>query len=202
MSAKTSELSRLRSEKRRLQKEIRQAEEKGKDTESLQTEMEELQRQISLITGKDSGEDIRARLEQALAGSPSGPHTKADIEALLNLKYPNGEPIVNLSSPGELVEIIAFVRQYPIEEVLEYLSEVRSPSDVVFNSPLMANARQELKSNQRLLMQEPIAVKGALGRCFRCGNDRLSMSELQTRSGDEAMTIFYLCVTCGNVWKG
>jgi DNA-directed RNA polymerase subunit M/transcription elongation factor TFIIS len=197
MSEITAELNRLRGEKRRLQKEIQQA----KDTESLQTEMEELQRQINLITGKESGEDIRARLQTAFEGSPAGPPTEADLDALLSLKYPDGNPILNFSSPGELVEIIELVRQYPMGEVLEYVSQVRSPSDLVFNSPLMANARRELNSNQRLLMREPIAVKGALGRCYRCGNDRLSMSEVQTRGGDEAMTIFYLCVTCGNVWK-
>ncbi len=38
-------------------------------------------------------------------------------------------------------------------------------------------------------------------RCGKCKNNKISYYELQTRSGDEAMSIFYNCITCGHKWK-
>jgi len=37
--------------------------------------------------------------------------------------------------------------------------------------------------------------------CDKCGNKRAYFMELQTRSADEPMTIFYQCTECGYRWK-
>jgi transcription elongation factor S-II len=37
--------------------------------------------------------------------------------------------------------------------------------------------------------------------CGRCKKREVSYYELQTRSGDESMTIFAKCINCGNSWK-
>jgi DNA-directed RNA polymerase subunit M/transcription elongation factor TFIIS len=40
-----------------------------------------------------------------------------------------------------------------------------------------------------------------LFKCMKCKKNQCSYTELQTRGGDEAMTIFVRCVNCGNSWK-
>ena len=38
-------------------------------------------------------------------------------------------------------------------------------------------------------------------KCGRCGSNKTSYYELQTRSADEPMTTFVKCINCGNRWK-
>jgi DNA-directed RNA polymerase subunit M/transcription elongation factor TFIIS len=38
-------------------------------------------------------------------------------------------------------------------------------------------------------------------KCGKCKNKRITYYDLQTRSGDEAMTTFFNCLDCGNKWK-
>jgi DNA-directed RNA polymerase subunit M/transcription elongation factor TFIIS len=38
-------------------------------------------------------------------------------------------------------------------------------------------------------------------KCGKCKNNKISYYELQTRSGDEAITQFYNCIICGHKWK-
>ena len=38
-------------------------------------------------------------------------------------------------------------------------------------------------------------------KCGRCKQKKCTYYELQTRSADEAMTIFITCVNCGNRWR-
>lgn len=45
-------------------------------------------------------------------------------------------------------------------------------------------------------------VKNTVGiKCHKCGSDNVFSESRQTRSGDEAMTIFYTCLNCGQKWK-
>lgn len=37
--------------------------------------------------------------------------------------------------------------------------------------------------------------------CKKCGSDNVFSESRQTRSGDEATTIFFTCLNCGNKWK-
>jgi len=37
--------------------------------------------------------------------------------------------------------------------------------------------------------------------CYRCGKNKCTYYELQTRSADEPMTTFVSCLNCGNHWK-
>ena len=44
-------------------------------------------------------------------------------------------------------------------------------------------------------------VTSGLYKCRKCGGDKTTQFEMQTRSADEPMTIFIRCVECGNSWK-
>lgn len=39
------------------------------------------------------------------------------------------------------------------------------------------------------------------GKRCECGSEEVSFVELQTRSADEPMTIFYKCIRCKKVWR-
>ena len=38
-------------------------------------------------------------------------------------------------------------------------------------------------------------------KCGKCKNNKISYYELQTRSGDEAITQYFNCICCGHKWK-
>ena len=38
--------------------------------------------------------------------------------------------------------------------------------------------------------------------CYKCKNRKCTYYQLQTRSGDEGMTTFIMCLVCGASWKG
>ena len=38
-------------------------------------------------------------------------------------------------------------------------------------------------------------------KCGKCKNNKISYYELQTRSGDEAMTCYFNCLVCSHKWK-
>ena len=38
-------------------------------------------------------------------------------------------------------------------------------------------------------------------KCGKCKKNKISYYELQTRSGDEAMTCYFNCLVCGHKWK-
>lgn len=38
-------------------------------------------------------------------------------------------------------------------------------------------------------------------KCGKCKQNKITYYELQTRSGDEAMTQYYTCICCGHKWK-
>ena len=43
-------------------------------------------------------------------------------------------------------------------------------------------------------------VEGAF-KCRRCGSEKTTYYQMQTRSADEPMTQFITCLTCGNRWR-
>jgi len=56
--------------------------------------------------------------------------------------------------------------------------------------------KQELKE----YMKENMAATN-LYKCFKCGERKCKVTELQTRSADEPMTSFVTCLICHNTWK-
>ena len=60
------------------------------------------------------------------------------------------------------------------------------------NIPISAFVQESLQTK----------IKNTVGiKCNKCGSDNVFSESRQTRSGDEAMTIFYTCLNCGNKWK-
>lgn len=64
---------------------------------------------------------------------------------------------------------------------------------------------ENIKEKQKLKFKAAYEIKQISMseniKCGKCKNNKISYYELQTRSGDEAMSIFYNCITCGHKWK-
>ena len=56
------------------------------------------------------------------------------------------------------------------------------------------------KRDKKLYEDKPEAMTDQF-KCGRCKSKKCTYYELQTRSADEAMTIFITCLNCGNRWK-
>lgn len=71
--------------------------------------------------------------------------------------------------------------------------------------------REEIVSTTRITPKKSEGVVGGDSelkfaakcekRCSSCGCEEAMFIEMQTRSADEPMTIFYRCVGCGKTWK-
>ena len=62
----------------------------------------------------------------------------------------------------------------------------------------------EKKHNEEVVLidGDVVTLPTTKGKCFKCGNTQIAWWMRQTRSADEAPTIFYRCTKCGNTWKG
>ena len=57
-----------------------------------------------------------------------------------------------------------------------------------------------IKKTEHAYEQQAMAMTD-LFKCMKCKKNQCSYTELQTRGGDESMTIFVRCVNCGHSWK-
>lgn len=64
---------------------------------------------------------------------------------------------------------------------------------------------KNIVAKNKLRFKEAYEIKQVamtdLVQCSRCKGKKISYYELQTRSGDESMTIFMNCLICGKKWK-
>jgi DNA-directed RNA polymerase subunit M/transcription elongation factor TFIIS len=58
----------------------------------------------------------------------------------------------------------------------------------------------EEKLNQSAYEITQVAMTDQI-KCGKCKKNRISYYEMQTRSADEAVTVFYSCLSCGHRWK-
>ena len=85
---------------------------------------------------------------------------------------------------------------------------VTAPDEVLVEGTLLARIQAERAAReerfQRMLQDKYEALQDdslhALVRCRRCGGGEVTWEEKQTRSADEAATLFCVCTTCKNRW--
>lgn len=64
-----------------------------------------------------------------------------------------------------------------------------------------ASIIEKRKLNAEFLYSKRPESYTTLYTCSCCKNKKVSYYQLQTRSADEAMTVFYTCVECGHKWR-
>jgi transcription elongation factor S-II len=63
------------------------------------------------------------------------------------------------------------------------------------------NIVERRKQNNDCLYSKRPESYSTIYTCGRCKNKKVSYVQIQTRSADEAMTVFYRCIVCRNTWK-
>ena len=63
--------------------------------------------------------------------------------------------------------------------------------DIIEKQKLKFKAAYEIKQ---------VAMTDSI-KCSKCKNNKISYYELQTRSGDEAMTVYFSCIVCSHRWR-
>jgi len=64
---------------------------------------------------------------------------------------------------------------------------------------------KQILDKQKLKLKDAYEIKQVSMtdaiKCGKCKNNKISYYELQIRSGDENMTQFFCCISCGHKWK-
>lgn len=108
--------------------------------------------------------------------------TSTSIELYKNMVY-------------EVCSMIASVGLKNINKVLCLLKTDK----LQWNSEEFSKIYTQLAEQDEFL-QNPIEVEEGIFTC-RCGSKRTISFSLQTRSGDEATTVFVSCISCNRKWK-
>lgn len=119
---------------------------------------------------------------------------------LANAKYDNGEKIVDINRIDIIYEVVNIIHQIGFDETMKYLSTTKSPDMLMWESPTLQKARDKFYVDLEISKEKERGIKG-VGRCGKCGGTELAIHEQQTRSADEAMTVFFRCIQCNNRWK-
>jgi DNA-directed RNA polymerase subunit M/transcription elongation factor TFIIS len=70
---------------------------------------------------------------------------------------------------------------------------------LLWNSDSFKSVHNKLQEQDDFL-QHPLEVEEGIFTC-RCGSKRTISFSIQTRSGDEATSVFVTCIACNNKWK-
>lgn len=84
------------------------------------------------------------------------------------------------------------------------LSGKINPSNVAFLSPSQIHPlkwKHIVKKKEYIEQRENNIVYSDAYKCFKCGESRCKITQKQTRSADEAMTTFVVCVVCHNTFR-
>jgi len=106
------------------------------------------------------------------------------------------EILVNLDENKKGIENKTFKR--------DILSGKINPSNVAFLSPSQIHPLKWsyiIKKKEYVEQRENNIVYSDAYKCFKCGESKCKITQVQTRSADEAMTTFVVCVVCHNTFK-
>lgn len=167
---------------------------------------------LELAKSQLSGMSAEA-MQEAMA------HTAVDIEAAIHDTNEN-----NRKGYSDKARSIAFNLKKNQQLAVDLIFGSTSPDELVLMSPEqlasadLRQAREEkakkLTDSRRLdwevaneaKINEMCGIKGdllkaSLFTCGRCKSTKTTSTQKQTRSADEPMTVFVLCMNCGNRWK-
>lgn len=103
------------------------------------------------------------------------------------------EILVNLDENKKGIENKTFKR--------DILSGKINPSNVAFLSPSQIHPLKWahiIKKKEYVEQRENNIVYSDAYKCFKCGESKCKITQVQTRSSDEATTTFVVCVVCHN----
>jgi len=142
----------------------------------------------------ETGERILTRLMDIWNGTPE------QIQQLITLRYINGAPIIDVRRRDIIIEIVGMLKNQTFEEILDFLTDAPGPEFILWDQTALDEGRTKVAREIAIQQTEDVGVKG-VGKCKYCPSTELVFAQKQTRSGDEAMTVFVRCVMCQKQWR-
>lgn len=106
------------------------------------------------------------------------------------------------SKKPKTVENLCFSNSKNVTEykilMYNYLSEKNINIKSLFNSDFYSDCKEKYNEIDEFI-EHPFNLAEGIAKC-RCGNEKIFTFSKQTRSGDEATTVFCFCIECKNRW--
>ena len=133
-----------------------------------------------------------------LAGLWDG--TEDQIGRLSQLRYTNGNYIVDPNRRDVIMEIVGMLIKQGFDNAYGFLSNVSDIESLLWEQKSMDSGRDKVVREITIQQAEDVGVKG-VGKCKYCPSTELVFATKQLRSGDEPATIFVRCVMCSKQWR-
>jgi len=139
---------------------------------------------------------------------PTGNIDFNDSVKLANILDDTGRPFLNFQETNWIYEILAMyektydrtTRTYDVDSIVREFNGKPRTKETFLNSSVFERSKANLDQLINTLQFNPNTVKGTI-KCTRPGcTGKANFESLQTRSGDEGMSTFYNCTTCGKTW--
>lgn len=106
------------------------------------------------------------------------------------------EILVNLDENKKGIKNKTFKKNILLDKI--------EPNSVAFLSPAQIHPEKWahiIKKKEYIEQRENNIVYSDAYKCFKCGESKCKITQAQTRSADEPMTTFVVCVVCHNTFK-
>jgi len=122
------------------------------------------------------------------------------VDSLVELRYINGAPIIDLKRRDVILEIIGMLRKQTFEEIMDFLTDAPNPDFVLWDQTSLDEGRIKVAREIIINQTEDTGVSG-VSKCRYCPSTELVYAMKQLRSGDEPMTVFVRCIMCHKQWR-
>lgn len=125
-------------------------------------------------------------------------------EQLVNKRKKKNEPNITHISTNKAVEQLSILNANVAQMFLMYDSIHDGYDDLHFllhNKAIPPNTFKERLDNELKKHKTTLEVVDGVEQCKKCMSKKLYTCQMQTRSGDESMTTFYVCSKCAAKWK-
>jgi DNA-directed RNA polymerase subunit M/transcription elongation factor TFIIS len=126
--------------------------------------------------------------------------TDSQIESLIKLTYKgqDARPIFTTSDHDILFQVITMLLhpELGFDKTYDFLKKAKDRQYVLFESPLLFEAKQKTEIENEILRNKPLKLTGG-AVCKYCNSKRTQLTTQQLRAADEPMTSTVYCLDCG-----
>ncbi len=125
-------------------------------------------------------------------------------EQLANKRKKKNEPNITPLSEHKAVEQLSAINDNVAQSFLMYDTLNDAYDDLSFllhGKTTPPNAFKERLETELKKHKTTLDVVDGVEQCRKCQSKKLYTCQMQTRSGDESMTTFYVCSQCAAKWK-
>lgn len=141
------------------------------------------------------------------------PLDNTQIRHLESLRIQGDQPLLSVDDRSSIYEFLGLINKIGYDDAIKFfeshsivpggkppLTVWETRKEVIRDMPTMIDARNKFSRDAGIFTEKLTTVKGVF-KCGKCGSEETTYFERQTRSLDEAASIFVTCVSCGNRWR-